>query len=226
VNADLTLAMAFATGLFGALHCLGMCGGLAGGYFVQRQTQPRLTPQLLYHGSRLFIYALLGMAGALAGRTLAQTGLTGKGQGILMMGAGLLILVLGLRMLLAPHKRPSMAPTGGMEVRLDHQGPTRRSWSAPLFGTINGLVPCSLVFSVAIKAAATGDPGRAGLLMLAFGLGTLPMMVAVTWAGVIIGARVRGLSARIAGSLVAVMGIWTLYEGYLFFDIMRGLANG
>lgn len=226
MNPELTLAMAFATGLFGALHCLGMCGGLAGGFFVQRQVQPRLAPQFIYHASRLFIYALLGMAGAWAGRSLAQTGLTGKAQGILMMGAGLLILVLGLRMLLARPRRPALAPTGGLEVRLEPMTRPPRPWSPLLFGTLNGLIPCSLVFSIALKATATGDPGRAGLLMLAFGLGTLPMMAAVTGFGAFVGARARDFSARIAGGLVAILGLWTLYEGYSFFDIMRGLANG
>ena len=226
MNPELTLAMAFATGIFGALHCLGMCGGLAGGFFVQRQVQPRLAPQLIYHASRLFIYALLGMAGAWAGRSLAQTGLTGKAQGILMMGAGLLILVLGLRMLLARPRRPALAPTGGLEVRLEPMTRPPRPWSPLLFGTLNGLIPCSLVFSIALKAAAIGDPGRAGLLMLAFGLGTLPMMAAVTGFGAFVGARARDFSARIAGGLVAILGLWTLYEGYSFFDIMRGLANG
>ncbi len=226
MNPELTLAMAFATGLFGALHCLGMCGGLAGGFFVQRQAQPRLAPQLIYHASRLFTYALLGMAGAWAGRSLAQTGLTGKAQGILMMGAGLLILVLGLRMLLARPRRPALAPTGGLEVRLEPMTRPPRPWSPLLFGTLNGLIPCSLVFSIALKAAATADPGRAGLLMLAFGLGTLPMMAAVTGFGAFVGARARDFSARIAGGLVAILGLWTLYEGYSFFDIMRGLANG
>ena len=226
MNPELTLAMAFATGLFGALHCLGMCGGLAGGFFVQRQVQPRLAPQFIYHASRLFIYALLGMAGAWAGRSLAQTGLTGKAQGILMMGAGLLILVLGLRMFLARPRRPSQAPTRGLEVRLEPMTRPPRPWSPLLFGTLNGLIPCSLVFSIALKAVATGDPGRAGLLMLAFGLGTLPMMAAVTGFGAFVGARARDFSARIAGGLVAILGLWTLYEGYSFFDIMRGLANG
>ncbi len=240
--------MAFATGLFGALHCLGMCGGLAGGFFVQRQAQPRLAPQLIYHASRIFTYALLGMAGAWAGRSLAQTGLFGKAQGLIMMGVGLLILVLGLRLLLARPRRPALAPTGGLEVRLEPMPraaqpatPTRpplaasaaypesrppRLGSSLLFGTLNGLIPCSLVFSIALKAAATGDPGHAGLLMLAFGIGTLPMMATVTGLGAFAGAWLRGLAPRIAGGLVAILGLWTFYEGYVFFDIMRGLANG
>jgi len=215
--------MAFVTGLLGGLHCLGMCGGLAGGFFLQCQAQPRLALQIQYHASRILTYTLLGMAGAWAGRSLAQTGLTGKVQGILMIGAGLLILILGLRMLLA--RQASRIPTQGLEVHLETRRRTLRPWPL-LLGTLNGLVPCGLIFSIALKAAATSDPGRAGLIMLAFGLGTLPMMVTVTGLGAFIGARVRELAVRIAGGLVAGLGLWTSYEGYLFFDIMRGLANG
>lgn len=235
MNAELTLTIAFATGLFGAGHCLGMCGGLAGGYFLQRGQPATLLTQLGYHVSRLAVYSLLGLGGAWAGRVLAQSGLVGKGQGLLMMAAGLLILGLGLRLALSGRPRELHAPTPSRAVRLEPRVVARRPWAwmvsrrpwAPqVMGTLNGLVPCSLVFSVAIKAATLADPGRAALFMFVFGLGTLPMMVAVTWAGAASGARVSGHFARLAGGLVVLMGLWTLYEGFIFFDIMRGLANG
>lgn len=223
---DLTLLMAFATGLFGAGHCLGMCGGLAGGYFLQRGQPATLLTQLGYHASRLAVYSFLGLGGAWAGRVLAQSGLVGKGQGLMMMAAGLLILGLGLRLALDGRPRERPAPAQSRAVRLEQRVVSRRPWAPLLMGTLNGLVPCSLVFSVAIKAATLADPGRAALFMFVFGLGTLPMMVAVTWAGAASGARISGHFARLAGGLVVLMGLWTLYEGYLFFDIMRGLANG
>ena len=244
MNAELTLTMAFATGLFGAGHCLGMCGGLAGGYFLQRGQPATLLTQLGYHASRVAVYSFLGIGGAWAGRVLAQSGLVGKGQGLLMMAAGLLILGLGLRLALRgrPREQPAHAPSRAvrLEPRVVSRGPwgwmvsrgpwawmeSQRSWAPLVMGTLNGLVPCSLVFSVAIKAATLADPGRAALFMFVFGLGTLPMMVAVTWAGAASGARVSGHFARLAGGLVVLMGLWTLYEGFIFFDIMRGLANG
>jgi len=218
--------MAFATGLFGAGHCLGMCGGLAGGYFLQRGQPATLLTQLGYHASRLAVYSFLGLGGAWAGRVLAQSGLVGKGQGLMMMAAGLLILGLGLRLALDGRPRERPAPAQSRAVRLEQRVVSRRPWAPLLMGTLNGLVPCSLVFSVAIKAATLADPGRAALFMFVFGLGTLPMMVAVTWAGAASGARISGHFARLAGGLVVLMGLWILYEGYLFFDIMRGLANG
>jgi sulfite exporter TauE/SafE len=229
VTGELTLALAFATGLLGAFHCLGMCSGIAGGFFVHYQRGPRLIAVLAYHGTRVLLYTVLGIAGAAAGRVLVQTGLVGKGQGILMMAAGVLILLLGLDLLgLIPgrrHREKVPVKADGIEVRLT-AGPSRhRPWLPAVAGALNGLVPCSLVFSVAVKAAATADPLRAGLIMAAFGLGTLPTMAAVSWSGALIGANARGVFNRLAGILVTALGLWTLYEGIVFFDVMRGLAN-
>jgi sulfite exporter TauE/SafE len=229
VSDGISLALAFTTGLFGALHCLGMCSGIAGGYFVRYHEGPGLGPVLGYHFSRVVLYTALGVAGAAAGRVLVQTGLIGKGQGILMIAAGLLILLLGLdRLGLIPGRRPPPDGAGepvSIQVRLQQRPSPPRPWMPMLAGALNGLVPCSLVFSVAVKAAATADPLRAGLVMAAFGIGTLPTMAAVSWSGVMIGRKARGIFSRMAGILVVALGLWTLYEGIVFFDIMRGLAN-
>ena len=94
-----------------------------------------------------------------------------------------------------------------------------------LAGAFNGLVPCGLTVSIAIKGAATGSPLQAGLLMVFFGLGTLPTMALVSLTGTVIGRRARGLSATLAGLAVLALGLWTLYEGWVFFDVMRGLSD-
>lgn len=229
MNGELTLPLAFTTGVFGALHCLGMCGGIASGFFVRYGRGVASVAQ--YHAARIFIYAMFGVAGAVLGRVLVQTGVIGKGQGLLMMTAGLVIVALGLDMLgLLP--RFGRKSASRRDVRLGEgeliSPPAPRTcgrWLPVLTGAMNGVVPCGLVFSIAIKAAATADPLQAGLLMLAFGLGTVPTMALVSLTGMAIGQRVRGIFARLAGATVVALGLWTLYEGWVFFDIMRGLSN-
>jgi len=229
VSTDFTLALAFTTGLFGALHCLGMCSGIAGGFFVHHFRRPHLSVVLLFHGTRILVYTALGVTGAVLGRVLVQTGIMGKGQGILMMIAGALILLLGLDLLgLIPRRWHPPRQAGQslhVQIPLTDRPATSLSWKPILAGVLNGLVPCSLVFSVAVKAAAGADPMRAGLLMAAFGLGTLPTMGLVSWSGAIIGDGAKGRYARLTGLLVVTLGFWTFYEGFVFFDIMRGLAN-
>jgi len=229
VNGELTLPLAFLTGVLGAFHCLGMCTGIAGGWFVRCGSG--IGAVLSYHATRILVYGVLGAAGALAGRVIVQQGIVGKGQGLLMMGAGLAIIALGLSRLwpfpglgLRP-AAPSEARQMGLVVRFSDTTPRPGPGLSALAGAFNGLVPCGLTVSVAIAGAATADPLRAGLLMLVFGLGTLPTMALVSLVGTAIGRRARGLFATLAAATVVLLGLWTLYEGWVFFDIMRGLSN-
>lgn len=227
MSGEIGYAMAFLSGLLGAGHCLGMCSGLAGGLAVH-QGWGRLGPVMAYHGSRIAVYVVLGTLGATLGRTLVQTGALGKFQGQLMILAGLVIGILGLGLAgLLPWASPSRCVTTtapGAAVQPPRTGPPQRLAPA-LAGLTNGLVPCSLVFSVATRATATADPVQAALLMLCFGLGTFPMMGTVTALGGVIGLGTRVQGRRLAGGMVVALGAWTLYEGLVFYQVMRGLAD-
>jgi sulfite exporter TauE/SafE len=226
MSGEFTYALAFMTGLLGAGHCLGMCGGLAGGFAVHHSHWRKPLPLLGYHGSRIAVYVLLGALGAVLGRTLVQTGALGKFQGQLIILAGLVIIALGIGVAglwsrLAPRRCSPRTTTQPL-----HRMTLWRLQLAPMIaGVVNGLVPCSLVFSVAIRATATADPVQAGLLMLCFGLGTLPAMGAVTALSGYIGCRAHGIAQRLAGIAVIALGAWTVYEGVIFYQVMSGLAN-
>ncbi|MEN8167879.1 MAG: sulfite exporter TauE/SafE family protein [Pseudomonadota bacterium] len=225
MNGEFSYALAFATGLFGSFHCIGMCSGINGGFTLGYGRTNNLLPLLAYHGTRIGVYTLFGISGALLGRVVVQVGIVGKSQGILMIVAGILVVLLGLKLLglMGKSKTAKLKP---QTVKLATPLPlAKRPFTPFLAGLLNGLVPCSLVFSVAVKAAATAEPLQAGLLMLAFGAGTMPSMGAISLLGSVIGARVRGGMAKLAGLTVVLLGLWTIYEGVAFFDIMRGLAN-
>jgi sulfite exporter TauE/SafE len=230
MSGEFSYLLAFTTGLLGAFHCLGMCGGLAAGYFAGHGAghgwQRKLLPQLGYHGMRIALYVLLGTLGAALGRVLVQSGFVGKGQGLLMILAGIAVMIIGLGLTgLLPWWRRKPCPGGSCRTIRFEERPRLRHRLPLLAGTVNGLVPCSLVFSVALKAIATADPLQSGLLMLCFGLGTLPTMALVTTAGATAGALSRGAVEKLTGAVVVLLGAWTLYEGIVFYDIMRGLAS-
>lgn len=228
MSSEFSYALAFATGLMGAFHCLGMCGGLASGYFAGHGWRHKLAPQVRYHGMRILVYVLLGSVGAALGRVLAQSGIVGKGQGIMMILAGLAIMLIGLGLtgVIPGWRRRGCSDSGGRCQVVRFEDKKKTAGSLPVIaGMLNGFVPCSLVFSVAIKAVATADPLKSGLLMFCFGLGTLPTMALVTTLGAAVGARSRGLMETLTGVIVILLGGWTLYEGIVFYDIMRGLAS-
>ncbi|WP_241086921.1 sulfite exporter TauE/SafE family protein [Candidatus Vondammii sp. HM_W22] len=225
---EFTYALAFTTGIMGTFHCLGMCGGLASGFFAGHGSRQGLCFQVTYHGTRIAVYVVFGVLGALIGRVLVQAGIVGKGQGILMIITGTTILLIGLWLSeLIPGFKPTRCSKGcttPLAVRFGHFKKPGK-YLPSLAGMLNGLVPCSLLFSMGVKAVATADPLRAGLLMLCFGLGTLPTMALVTTVGAVIGEKSRGVFAKLTGLIVVLLGAWTLYEGLIFYDIMRGLAN-
>ena len=224
MSAEFGLLLAFATGLAGAPHCLGMCTALAGGLFLHQGLAHRGLPAVAYHGARVLTYVVLGTLGALLGQVIVQVGSFGKAQGLLMIAAGVLIAALGLGLLgvlrFAAPARCSAAARVGAGAATQ---PSLARYA--LAGLGNGVMPCSLVFSVAIKAAATASPAQAATLMLAFGLGTVPTMLGVSLLGGLLGnhACVRG--RIVAGIAVLALGLWTLYEGIVFYDVMRGLAG-
>lgn len=226
MNTEFGYGLAFLTGVAGGLHCLGMCGGFAAGYFAGHGWRDRLLPLVSYHGMRIATYMLLGIVGALSGRVLVQVGMVGKVQGVVMIASGLLICAIGVRYLLRRLSCPAgvSGESGEAPIHFEQNRRTRRPLPL-LAGLLNGLVPCSLLFSVAVKTVAVADPLQAGLLMLSFGLGTLPVMAAITTAGAIGGHFSRGHWNRLAGLVVLAFGAWTCYEGWYFFDIMRGLAG-
>jgi sulfite exporter TauE/SafE len=226
---EFSYALAFTTGLFGAFHCLGMCSGLAGGFFADHGWQHSVAPLIRYHGARVAVYSLLGIMGSLLGHVIVQTGIVGKGQGLLMILSGVLIVLIGLYLLIRaiPIKQKLAFENNKHEQTIRFFDKTTRPGRITPFlgGIFNGLVPCSLVFSVAIKAASTANPIHAGLLMLSFGAGTLPTMATVSTMGMLLSQHMKGFFAIFLAVLVITLGLWTVYEGWTFYDIMRGLAN-
>lgn len=219
------LTLAFFAGIGGAFHCLGMCGPLATGIFIANHREVEMRPHLIYHGVRITVYTILGTTGALIGGVIVQTGSMGKVQGLLFMLAGAGVSMFGINMLFRLFSGQK-APLPWRPLRVDFHEHLRVRRHIPLIGGIlNGMVPCSLVFSVALKAAATADPMDAALIMFAFGLGTLPAMALATAAGTFTGSLRQKTTKVLSGVLVILFGLWTLYEGVVFYDIMRGLAD-
>ncbi len=225
MNSDFGIALAFVSGILGAFHCIGMCCGVNAGFFAACRQPPGIAQLAAFHTMRIATYAVLGIGGALLGRVLATTGIVGKTQGLLMMLAGVIVLLLGLRFAASIDRndsRQTQSPAVPFYPRL----PEKMTPLPPLVGgLINGLVPCSLVFSVALQAAATASPLKAGMLMIAFGAGTLPAMVTLSIVGATLGYKARGLLAWATAITVVALGLWTLYEGYIMYDVIRGLAN-
>jgi len=186
---ELTLAAAFMIGLLGSTHCIGMCGGIVGALTMglpetTRQSWLKLLPYLLtYNFGRLFSYSFAGLiVGLLSGSVsdffqIGRYPVGGIVGGLFMVALG--IYIAGWLQTMAPLER-----LGGHFWRLIEPAgrrllPVKSPAQALGVGLFWGWLPCGLVYSTLALAATSGSAAQSAMLMMAFGAGTLPMLLAM-----------------------------------------------
>ena len=204
-------ASAFMLGLSGAGHCLGMCGGIAAALNLGGHRSPAVT--LSYHCGRIASYTLLGaLLGFAAGsiNIAAWTIALRYLAGFLLIGMGLYIADWWRGMVFLERLGARLwQPVQKLSSRLL---PLRRWPEAFALGLCWGLMPCGLIYSALAWSATAQHAGASATMMLLFGLGTLPAMLATSLGADRLQAflRQRGLKLLIAVLLIT-SGIWTLY---------------
>jgi sulfite exporter TauE/SafE len=221
---DVSLVSFFIAGLLGGPHCFGMCGGIVGALGGVAGAAGGLKPFALHLGYNLGRVTSYVIAGAVAGGVGSSLLLTGS-QGLrlaLLAISGLLLIGMGLYLLGMPQVLVPLEKIGGKVWRsvqpLSRRYiPVRRFTQAYPLGLVWGWLPCGLVYTAVVAALASGSAIRGALILLAFGAGTLPHMVA---AG-LFAARLRGFMQQravrvIAGFVIvgfglhALIGVWRL----------------
>ena len=209
------LSSALILGLLGGGRCLGMCGGLMGALTLAippEQRGRRLRLLLAYNLGRVLSYAsaglLLGLAGwALAGSPLA-TGMR--------VVAALLLICMGLYLAgwwsgLTRIERLGRGLWRHIQPVATRLLPVSSVPRALLLGALWGWLPCGLVYSTLLWAASQGSALNSALLMLAFGVGTWPVLLATGLAAERSNALLRRKGVRVAGGLLVILfGLWTL----------------
>jgi len=227
------LASMFAVGFFGSVHCFAMCGGIAGALTQaippERRGRSRVVlTHLCFSVGRIGSYALAGgVAGSLGlvlGKLLGSAGPIAFrcAAGVLLMALGLYIAGwwLGLRRLeeLGARLFGRLAPAFG---RLR---PAESLPRAVGLGVLWGWLPCGLVYGALATAMSRGDGPTGALAMFAFGLGTLPALVATGTLARDLPRLVRApQTRRTAGVLILLFGLWTL--GTALLALQRSHAH-
>lgn len=215
----LVMVSVFSAGLLSGVHCAGMCGGIVGAVSMQlpRNRMPVLY-HLAYNGGRLLSYTV---AGVIVG-ALGRSGLMLKGilpvQQMLFALASVMLITMGFYLAGIWQGVRHIENAGGMlwkKIQPYSRGLLPANSLPRMFGlgVLWGWLPCGLVYTVLLSALAMGGALRGGLVMLAFGLGTLPNLLAVG----LFYSSVRKFSqlkpVRLcAGLLVAGLGIYGLFK--------------
>ena len=231
VGPMLDLAWPLLIGLMGSLHCLGMCGPIVVACSLQRSkgrgdsgdkpaysVWPGVLQHVTFHWGRLMVYGLMGALAAVFFR-LADPGIFIQAlRGSMSLLGGLLLLLLGL-VLLRWVPLPSFLEgvslgTGSLLGRwmrsvIGSQGIGGRV----ALGIAAGFMPCCLSLAMLVTAGTTQDPVQGFATMVAFGLGTIPVLLVAGFSASWISIRVRIIGEKVAALSVMAMGLMLVFHG-------------
>ena len=215
----LVMVSVFSAGLLSGVHCVGMCGGIVGAVSMRLPRGRRLwLYHLTYNGGRLLSYATAGViVGALGKSSLILKGVLPVQQSLFALSS-IMLIAMGLYLAGIWQGVRHIENVGGAlwkRIQPYSRGllPVNSLPRAFGLGVLWGWLPCGLVYTILLSALAMGDAMRGGLVMLAFGLGTLPNLLAVGlfYSSVKKFAQLRPVRLS-AGLLVAGFGVYGLFK--------------
>ncbi len=224
----------FLVGLLGAGHCAGMCGGIVGALAAQGPGgRAAWSLHLAYNAGRILSYSLAGaLVGAIGGLGLAF-GPVASVQVVFYVLANLMLVALGVYLMgftrsLAFVERMGQSLWVRIRPLTARFVPARHVGQALPLGMLWGWLPCGLVYSVLANALVAGSAARGALVMLVFGLGTLPNLLL---AGILFSRFRRFAQAPavrgVSGLLVLGFGLYGLFNAVNLGGLLwRGQVAG
>ena len=239
----LSLWGAFLLGLTGGFgHCLVMCGPLVAaasltdgaacgarshdGVGTRAAARGAGLFQVAYHVGRLSMYAFLGALLGLLGEAGLLATLAGPFSPVavsrfLKLAAGIMLLAMGVLLLVAwirgrrarlPEPTAAIAALPWFRRTVARLAKSGGWWGLPL-GAMMGLLPCAPLLPVELAALATAEPLYGAIIMLAFGVGTVPALAGFGAASGLLGGKARGWFAPTAAAIVILLGAVTVAQG-------------
>lgn len=193
---DATWIGAFAVGLIGSPHCVGMCGGFAGATASQGPGGFGA-----WSGGRIATYAVLGALAGVLGQALSWVGLVGAVLSFAML-LWLAARIAGLVPAASFGRSVAHGHLGALIQRARRAGPF-------VFGMATALLPCGLVYAALALPIVSASPINGALAMTAFGLGTSPLLAAVGFGAWRLQTNNMALRRSVA-AIVVLAGLWSL----------------
>ena len=217
---SLTLMAALLSGLLGGVHCAAMCGGIATG-FSAMSPQGGLWQAVQVNLGRVGGYVLAGaIVGGFGGGLLRVFRIDLLAVG-LRMAVGLVLVMVALR-LLDKRGRFHFLPQLGtrfwkfLQPLQKRLLPADRAWRRVALGMLWGWLPCGLSMTLLTAAWLQASARDGALTMAAFGLGTLPMMIPLTWSGARLGRWLQRPAFRTtAAAFILFAGLVTIFSPWL-----------
>lgn len=224
-TAPADLAQLFTFGLLmSAGHCLGMCGPLVCAASLRSREKERatvLTWAAPYHLGRIASYAVMGTGLGALGGLLPDRATAVAWQASVALLAAVAMACVALALLdVVPMARLPFASRVAPWLMRRFGGSADGLAGRMGLGAANGLLPCGPVYTAAAAALVAGSAWRGALAMVAFGAGTLPMLLALAFGARWIGARWRVGLYRVGAALALLMAAQLALRGLAALEVL------
>ena len=204
-------------GLLTSVHCIGMCGGINLSQCINvagDSKTERLRPSFLYNLGRVISYTVIG---GIVGGIGSVISFIGMMRGAVALFAGVFMVIMGLNML---HLFPWLRRFGLKMPKFLFKGLRGKSNSPLYVGLLNGLMPCGPLQSMQLFALSTEDPIKGALSMLAFSLGTTPLMFTFGAMSTYLSKKFTEKLMIFSSILVILLGLGMLNTGFAMSGLM------
>lgn len=202
-------------GFLGAGHCIGMCGGISSALtfaIKQEEKFQRLKIVCAYNAGRILSYVIIGSIAASLAAALQNLGFP-----YFRVLAAILMILMGFYLsgfwkVLVWLERGGKFLWRYIQPFGNRLMPVKNVRDALLLGALWGWLPCGLVYTALAFSTAQANYLDGAIVMLAFGLGTLPAVITGSFAADLIRRMMQGRAFRYLSALVMILfGVWTLY---------------
>ena len=206
-------------GSFG--HCIGMCGGIVIAYSSTKidtvwDKNRQILAHILYSLGRVTTYVSYGALFGFIGSVISFSNIA---NGILLIIAGLVMLLVGIslsgKLKFLTHIEHLIQNSSWYHNNFKELLQSEFLGSFYILGLLNGLLPCGLVYFFAITAASTASATDGAIVMLIFGLSTIPTMFSLGFfIGIFRKTAIRSSMMKLAVIGVIIYGGYTIYNGF------------
>ncbi len=219
-----TYISVFIVGLLAGVHCIGMCSGIVGvlslGLDKEAGKFKHLLSQLFYNFGRITTYSLMGLLFGWLGQVSIEGLASHQLHQFLQTFSAVFMVLMGLYLagwwrILTKVEQGGTLIWKRIEPFARKLIPIRKIQHAYFVGMVWGFLPCGLVYSMLTMSLGSGNATNGALLMLSFGLGTLPNLVALG----LLAAGLRKFLRKpivkyIAGLMVIAFGVWLFWSAW------------
>jgi|WetSurMetagenome_2_1015567.scaffolds.fasta_scaffold09610_4 uncharacterized protein len=213
-------------GFLGSLHCLGMCGPLVLAYSLQISGTPTppshsgaslfrsgISHHLAFHLGRLVTYGFLGATASLLFQLADMDRLLLDLRSVMTLAGGVLMVLMGFALMrIIPFPGVALFSDSKAKARFSRLLGSRSPYSKMALGMAVGFLPCGLSWAMVVKAATTEQVLTGFLVMVAFGLGTVPALFLPGISASLLSLRSRLIGERLAALSVIAMGLILIFK--------------